>query len=116
MSYTPTEDGDYAVRVTIGGCIDTSECISIDGVGIFEEALLENINIYPNPNNGWVNIDLGDLQDASVKVYSVNGDLVYLINNISSQLYSFEPDVQSGIYFVEVQTSIGLRQFKLVIK
>ncbi len=115
-NYTPTEDGDYAVEVTVGECVDTSECVSIDGVGVSEEALLDNITIYPNPNNGLVNIDLRHIQDAAVKVYSANGSLVYQVNDIANQFYSFELDVQSGIYFVETQTSLGLRQFKLIVE
>lgn len=116
VNYTPTEDGDYAVEVTVGECVDTSECVSIDGVGVYEEALLDNITIYPNPNNGLVNIDLRHIQDATVKVYSANGSLVYQVNDIANQFYSFELDVQSGIYFVETQTSLGLRQFKLIVE
>jgi len=32
--YTATADGDYVVIVTENGCVDTSSCINIGGVGI----------------------------------------------------------------------------------
>lgn len=114
VSYTPSEDGDYAVKVTIDECTDTSACVSIDGVGIYDNSLVDQISLYPNPSSGFVYIDLGDLKDVAIQIYSVSGSLVYRAINVESKVYSFELDVEAGIYFVEVQSSDGQRQFQLL--
>ena len=43
-----------------------------------------NISVFPNPNNGLVNIALGTLTDVKVKIYTVDGRVLYEENNISS--------------------------------
>ena len=50
QSYTAIANGDYAVILTGADCIDTSDSVTIAGVGIDETRDL-NVSIYPNPNN-----------------------------------------------------------------
>ncbi|MFT5824284.1 MAG: hypothetical protein ACI8ZM_005550 [Crocinitomix sp.] len=115
VGYTPTTDGDYAVEITIDECVDTSECISIDGVGINESSLKSQLKIYPNPTAGLVNLDLGDLQGVGISIYSVNGNLVFSVNNLNGGLHSFLLNVEPGIYIIESTTSIGNDRVKLLV-
>ncbi|MBA3901947.1 MAG: T9SS type A sorting domain-containing protein [Bacteroidetes bacterium] len=53
ISYTPTANGAYAVRITSDGCTDESSCFEISTVGIQNNASTSsNLTVYPNPNNG----------------------------------------------------------------
>src|SRR5690606_25861328 len=36
QSFTPTEDGNYAVQLIENGCVDTTDCVAITTVGIIE--------------------------------------------------------------------------------
>ncbi len=48
QTYTATANGQYAVIVTLGSCSDTSVCINVTNVGIYE--LSNNVfSVYPNP-------------------------------------------------------------------
>ena len=101
QSFTATADGDYAVEITDGSCVDTSACQTIAGVGFSEE---ENvINIYPNPTDGniWINLTNFD-QFAEVRVYSIDGKLQMsrTINTNNSMLSL--AGMSSGLYTVEV--------------
>ncbi|NOQ70570.1 MAG: T9SS type A sorting domain-containing protein [Crocinitomix sp.] len=116
VSYTPVDDGDYAVKVTIDDCTDTSACVAIDGVGINESALINQVRVYPNPSNGQFNIDLGKLHDVSIHIYSISGDLVYAANNLNGGLHAIELAVERGVYFVDVLTEVERGQFKLVVE
>ncbi len=55
QSFTATANGQYAVVVSNGTCIDTSLCIALTNIGV-QEAQLPAINLYPNPTTGLLNI------------------------------------------------------------
>ena len=50
QSYTVTEDGGYAVIVTKDACSDTSDCVTIHGIGIDENGSGSFV-LHPNPAN-----------------------------------------------------------------
>ena len=83
-------------------------------VGIEENTLADNVFLYPNPTQGLVNIDLGNLQDVSIKVLNVSGQLVYHEERINNSIHQFELNEPAGIYFVEISSAGGRQQYKLV--
>lgn len=116
QSFTATANGSYAVEVTVNGCTQTSECVIISTIGIDENSMFNEVSIYPNPSDGVVHVNLGDLTSANVKVTGLNGQVVFQQENIETQALQFELNEASGIYFVEV-SSLGEKQvFKLVKK
>ena len=85
-------------------------------VGTNEINLFSKVSISPNPSNGLINIDLGSLNDVSLKVLNVNGHLIYSKENINSPIYQFELDAAPGIYILELSAKGEKQQFKLVKK
>ncbi|NOQ71811.1 MAG: T9SS type A sorting domain-containing protein [Crocinitomix sp.] len=116
MSFVPDDNGEYAVEITKAECVDTSECYVIVTAGVVENGALNAVKIYPNPSSGLVYVDLGDLQNVSIQVYAVSGELVYQAHNVESAIYSFKLDVDAGVYFVEVLSNDGRGQFRLVVE
>ncbi len=117
QSFTASENGDYAVVVSKNGCTDTSACITISTVSIEENTLFNNVSIFPNPNQGQINIDLGSLKDVSLKVFTISGQLIFNKENIRDSIYQFEiNDAPAGIYFIEICTQGMKQQYKLVKK
>ncbi len=116
QSFTAAENGDYAVIVTKNGCTDTSACITISTVGIEENALFNNVSVFPNPNQGWVNINLGNLKEVSIKVFNTSGNLLYSRENIIDSIHQFELNETPGIYFIEISYQGEKHQYKLVLK
>ena len=51
QSFIPTANGSYQCLITFEGCSDTSQCKSINDLGI-EEFDDNEVLIFPNPNNG----------------------------------------------------------------
>ena len=76
---------------------------------------INDISVYPNPNSGFVNINLGSSTNAVIKVYSSSGQVVYQKNGLSG-VYQFELNTAPGIYFIEVDSELGKEVFKLVKK
>jgi hypothetical protein len=80
-----------------------------------KEKVLEEITTYPNPSNGIVNINLGSVSDAFVKVSSANGQLVYQQTGLSGR-HQFELKGNPGLYFIEVSSETGTQYFKMIKK
>jgi citrate lyase gamma subunit len=103
-------------------CGNTNDCnfdVNITTtVGISESTRVE-ISIYPNPNRGLFNLDLGSLgnQNFSVKIYSLTGQVVYNKetgngnNNYNLNLQH----VEKGIYFVSIKTETNTIIKKIII-
>ncbi|NOX47010.1 MAG: T9SS type A sorting domain-containing protein, partial [Chlorobi bacterium] len=68
---------------------------------------VESINIYPNPTQGKIKINVNiPLQNTSVRVVSVSGKLLKTIS-LKSQNEIDISDFQKGIYFLHFQTPKG---------
>ena len=78
----------------------------------------DNINIYPNPSSGWVNVDLNSVNGVvSIQVVDVAGRLV-TTQPINSTQKSYAIDMgttKAGVYFVQVITDGGLFNKKIII-
>ena len=116
QSFTATANGDYAVEVIQNSCVDTSACITISTVGINEAQILEQISIHPNPTTGLINVDLGNLTDVKIEVFTAMGQIVYKKENINTPDFQFELNEIPGIYFIEISSQNKSRKYKLIIK
>ena len=114
QTFTASANGDYAVEVTINSCTDTSQCITISSfVGIAENTMFTGVSIFPNPNQGLVNIVLGNLKEVSIKVFNMTGQLIYHKENINASFHQFEFNKAPGVYIVEVSSQGEKQQYKL---
>ncbi|MFT6921163.1 MAG: hypothetical protein ACJA1C_000157 [Crocinitomicaceae bacterium] len=108
QAYTATVNGDYAVIVTEGGCIDTSACVTINTISLVENALLNNVDIYPNPSNGKFTIEVTDLPlgTLNVQVVDARGRVLLttskVLTNGNGNVEINIQDVEAGIYFVNL--------------
>jgi len=113
-SFTATVNGRYAVEVIENGCTDTSVCVTITKVGIKEASLFKGVSIFPNPSDGIVNIDLGNLKEVSIHVFNVSGQLIYQEENITSSTHQFELNTAAGVYTIELSAQGEKRVYKVV--
>ena len=82
---------------------------------------IENLMIYPNPNNGSFNVQLNSTSgnDIKIGVYDVRGRLVFDKSYQNSGLFNQSlnlNNVQSGIYFVTVQDGSKKTTKKIVVE
>jgi hypothetical protein len=114
QSYTATVNGNYAVEVTFGSCVDTSACESVTGVGI-NELSLKTISIYPNPTKGLFTISLDQVRnDSRVIIYSVVGKEVVNQKIANSKTIINLKDYDKGIYFVKIQNGVNIITKRIV--
>lgn len=93
-TFTPTENGDYAVIITDGACADTSDCATISTIGL-TELQSNSIIIYPNPATNMVNISLTNFDGQAVNIT--------ILNSIGERVYE-------GV-LSQAKTSINLSEF-----
>lgn len=78
--FTPTVNGQYAVVITSNnGCVETSDCISVNGVGLDENTTNFTLSIYPNPANELLTVNF-DSPISIIQVISITGqkqDVIY---------------------------------------
>ncbi|MBT5402491.1 MAG: T9SS type A sorting domain-containing protein, partial [Crocinitomicaceae bacterium] len=103
QSYTATANGDYAVIINHNGCTDTSECYTVNSVGIVENDFETDVLIYPNPTDGNFSIDLGGVYETiNVTIRDAGGKLIQSKTYTSSQILKLKLDEAPGIYAVVI--------------
>lgn len=106
--FTPTVNGNYAVIVSANNCSDTSACYLVTSLGVAKNTLKSQMQVYPNPTTGVLNIDLGaEYAWAEVKVSSAIGQELMREKYAHSQLLSLQMPETEGVYFVEISLLTG---------
>jgi len=78
-------------------------------------ATTNGIKLYPNPTKDVVNINMGNLSNASVQVFNTIGRLVMEQNNINTPIHTIELPQNAGLYLIKV-TANGKETTLKVIK
>ena len=107
MIYIP---GD---QVYSNGTAAAIRMITGDSVGLEEE--IAGLNVYPNPSNGIVNIELEGNQTFLVQVNDVVGKLISE-ENINSNTTLNLQDLERGVYFITVSDSETSQTTKVIIE
>lgn len=117
QSFTPTKNGSYAVRATIGGCTSMSSCYRITVSGVDEnEEFTSSLQLFPNPAQNEFSIDLGkSYPQTTIHITDVNGRLKQSLEVENRQQVAIHFEGAPGIYFVTVKTAELSGFLKLVI-
>ena len=112
--FSPLKTGNYAVKVTLNGCADTSSCIRFETktTGILAENEVV-FQIYPNPNQGIFNIS--GLQIGTYKIINLIGAEVYHFTVDGSDIQRFNlSHLAKGVYHLASE-EIKIMNNKIVI-
>ena len=119
-SVSPTVTSTYTVNVSnAAGCTASSMVmVTVSLCTGVNEALANSISVYPNPNNGVVNINLTSelAKNASLEVYDALGKLVakqVLANELNTINIS---NLENGIYVFKVLNNTNTVKIGKLIK
>lgn len=104
-TFRPATNGLYSVEVTQNGCVDTSECVAINTVGITQQTQLSEYLLYPNPTRGQVYLKAQQSGTYEIEVLDITGKIV---ERRLTSLHSGDPqsldlgNMDSGLYFFRV--------------
>ena len=109
QTFTATENGNYAVQLTNGACVDTSMCFLITEVGILENNF-DHLVAYPNPTQGQITIDLGETQPKiEVIITNISGQKIQESTFYNTPIISVEIDAEPGLYQIEIRAQSEAR-------
>lgn len=114
QSYTATANGNYAVAINTNGCVDTSACITISGLGLSDLSSNESLRISPNPSNGIFTIESGAALER-IELLNVAGQLirVYDVDQKTTTLDISE--MNNGVYFLKTESE-GVVSIQRILK
>lgn len=111
-----SDAGTYTVMIDAGtACAqNATTTILVDPcTGLAEEGLqLNNIRVYPNPNNGLVYLELN--QAAQISIYSAAGQLVYSTGGIEGKQTLGLGWLTPGLYVLRVENEQGMSSCRLI--
>ena len=105
-TFTPTENGEYAVIVTQGECTDTSDCLMLTISGLGKNGGHQDFKVYPMPAEEFLTIDMGfENTNATIKVVNIIGQTVVVKRML--KLTKTDLDVsrfETGVYLIHIDT------------
>ncbi len=117
QSYTVTATGDYAVEISIGSCIDTTACESVIISSIENNNVSGDMNIYPNPTNGQITIELNNTDsEGQLKVFDMLGNVVLIKQLNNNKTVVNLTGRSKGIYFINIETNTETLVRKVILQ
>ena len=115
QSFNATQNGRYAVEISQNNCKDTSACYTVTIVGIMENTFRNDIMVYPNPTDGIVKIDLGEIMtEFTASLHDVNGKLIQTSTYKNTKRFELNLNVQAGIYLLSINAGKNKAMIRLI--
>ena len=109
QSFTATQDGNYAVDITLNGCTQRSSCYLIASLSNEDEELItDKLQVYPIPTSGPLNISI---TIKKAVIYDITGKKVFETRNTIFDI----SELNSGVYFMNIEGEKG-NTIKQIIK
>ncbi len=117
QNFTATTSGNYAVILTENNCEEISECITVNIVSIQEQHFGENVNLFPNPNTGHFQLNLGAVYpEVEITITTILGQTIRSQKYKNSEQLDLNIETEAGLYFVELKLNDGSTIILKVIK
>lgn len=101
QDFLPTVDGNYSVVISVGGCIDTSSCYVIFGLGMQDEQELQLL-LYPNPVKDVLTLQQQNAAILEIRILDAVGKQIAR-HQMSDAVFQIDlSGFESGMYFIEV--------------
>ncbi len=108
QSYTPTENGVYAVEISQGQCTVLSDCIQITMVSIIENNLGSHLLAFPNPTSRQLTLSLGkNFDKLEIIITNTLGQIVQRFNSSYISQIPIELAGASGMYWITLRRPTG---------
>ncbi|MBD78930.1 MAG: hypothetical protein CL840_08425 [Crocinitomicaceae bacterium] len=116
QALTATINGNYAVELNKNGCKDTSTCVRIKTVSVYEFGKSIGVSVYPNPTTGLIYIDVENIENVSIEVVDALGQVVVERKNMENTHEQFILNESPGVYFIHVNSNGEIATYKVLLK
>jgi len=98
-----------------GGCVPN--ITGCETLGFIQNMLSNNVTLYPNPTNGDITIDIGQInKSVTVSLISVTGQIIWEKNMQNTSSLEFKITQPAGFYFVLIVKDSGKDLLKVLKK
>lgn len=114
--FTPLANGNYALEITNGTCTIVSDCISV--VGLMDAKLnvdLE-INVFPNPTTGILNIENNNNQELVIILTDNLGRKIRVTTTKEATKKMFLNNLPQGVYYLNLNNGQIVNNYKIIKK
>ena len=114
--FAASQNGEYAVEITQGNCVDTSRCIVFAYSGNMSYNI-RAMEVFPNPNSGSFNLQLSEsVTKSQVQVFDMTGKLVWeqSFEDVSNETLDLK--LGAGVYQIQVMASGNVFSTRLIIQ
>ena len=108
--------GTYSVTITdVNGCSNMDEIAVVTDPCLGLNELTSNLNIYPNPTTGFINIDFGrNISNGLIQLFDSKGSLV-LSSIADGTSYNFNlTTFSNGVYYIRLVDQDQVQQIKVI--
>ncbi|MBX2929380.1 MAG: T9SS type A sorting domain-containing protein [Saprospiraceae bacterium] len=115
----------YNISIDVIGNVQTVTVIDFDGcesivqytISNLSELEKANLRVFPNPTDGKVQIDFGDIQEqVSISLFDQIGRLMQTQSVMTTELVSYQLPEPKGVYLLRITFSDGRYSSIMVIK
>ncbi len=101
----------YGDKVCVGNC--SNNLLACTPAPTFKETIVEsNVKVYPNPAREELTVELINMDNAEVRIFNVNGEVVHAETGASQELSLDVSNYTQGIYIITVSNEFGTFQQK----
>lgn len=116
QSFTATSNGDYALALNNNGCLDTSICFTVSGIGagIVQDELGNKLTIYPNPAIESIQVNFDSENQVELSLIDLAGKVAFNYPQFESGQVINISDLNSGIYILQVKSTDHIYSQKFI--
>lgn len=115
QTFIASKNGSYAVEITEGGCVDTSDCVMVDWTGIAKVDPGDEFFIYPNPTSGRVFIEpRSQSGPGRLIITDILGKTIFIQEYNAFRPLEIDIQAPSGLYFLEFISDKGIVSKRII--
>ena len=115
QSFSPQQNGNYALIISKFNCSMLSACENITGLGINPQNL-QNLKIYPNPTTDLLNIERTQSKQLSILLQDKLGRVLLSQESEQPLTELNMRDFLPGIYYLSVNDGVLREVYKVVLR
>jgi len=113
FSLSSSDNGTYGMNTPAYFCID--DMSSLYDVSIAKTEKTNTLKVYPNPANSFINIESDFNANSTIRIFNMQGAIVKQININSNNIQRINiQDLNSGIYFIQIENDKKIIQKKFI--
>ncbi len=113
QSFTATANGDYQVLITNGPCSVTSECTTINNIGINENEVML-VTAYPNPVSSVLTVANSDAKALTLRLLDYAGKEISTRTSSEKEIKIDMKTLPAGMYMLKVTHNDAVQTIKVI--